>query len=87
MIRSRYKILSSLVIFMFLFTLFPAQADAQEEITVEKAINIVKSVFEVPDTYSKFSSGIRTEGESKLITLSWESADGQDGQFEARVNA
>ena len=87
MVRSRYKILSSLIIFMFMFTLFPAQADAQEEVTVEKAISIVKTVFEVPDTYSKFTSGTMSEGSKKLITLAWEDPANQDGHFEAQVNA
>lgn len=86
MFRSRYRLLSSLVIFMFLFTLFPAQVSAQEEVTVEKAINIVKSAFEVPEAYSKFSSGARTEGEKKIISLNWESPDNA-GRFEAQVDS
>ena len=85
--RSQPKILSSLVIFMFLFTLFPAQADAQEQVTVEKAIGIVKTVFDVPESYSQFSSGIRDDSGMKRITLSWEEPGDQGGHFEAQVNA
>lgn len=85
--RKQGKILSSLVVFMFLFTLFPAPADAQEGITVEKAIGIVKNVFDVPDTYSKFTSGISDEGGMKRLTLSWEEPGDLGGHFQAQVDA
>ena len=86
MFATRYKLLSSLIIFMFLFTVFPAQAIAAPDgITVEKAITIVKTAFEVPDAYSKFTSGTRSEGDKKFIYLNWESPE-NNGRFEAQVD-
>lgn len=87
MFAARYRLLCSLVIFTFLLTIFPAQVyGAGSEITVEKAIGIVKTVFEAPEAYSKFTSGAQIEGNKKLITLTWEKPE-QDGRFEALVDA
>ena len=57
------------------------------EITLEKAILIVKTNFDVPSEYTDFNSTYNTNDERQAWSLRWNGMPGQSGEFAAGVSA
>lgn len=69
----------------------PAQVDSSQPskepaITLEKAISIVKENFEIPQEYTKFSSGLNMNNQIQTWLLNWSSTDQSNGNFSAQVD-
>ena len=56
-------------------------------ISLEKAINIVKDNFDIPQEYTRFTSGINMNNQSQSWSLNWSSPDQPGGNFSAQVDA
>lgn len=57
------------------------------EITLEKAIQIVKTNFDVPSVYTDFNSSYNTYDNRQAWSLRWNGLSGSPGEFSAEVNA
>ncbi|KUO71003.1 MAG: hypothetical protein APF81_13560 [Desulfosporosinus sp. BRH_c37] len=57
------------------------------EITLEKAILIVKTNFDVPSEYTDFNSTYNTYDNRQAWSLRWNGPMGKSGEFSAEVNA
>ncbi|MHB8125254.1 MAG: YcdB/YcdC domain-containing protein [Desulfitobacteriaceae bacterium] len=57
------------------------------EITLEKAILIVKTNFDVPSEYTDFYSTYNTNDDRQAWSLRWNGPMGKPGEFSAEVNA
>ncbi len=60
---------------------------AKAEITLEKAIHIVKTNFDVPSEYTDFNSTYNTYDNRQAWSLRWNGPAGKPGEFSAEVNA
>ncbi|WP_407309272.1 YcdB/YcdC domain-containing protein [Desulfosporosinus sp. SB140] len=63
-----------------------SQTIASPEISLEKAIQIVKTNFEIPSELSNFTSNYNTSDERQAWSLHWNNP-GKPGDFSAEVNA
>lgn len=66
-----------------------AQVTAEAgQISLEKAIGIVKSLFTIPAEFVKFTSGYNSYNDRQAWVLNWTTADeGKGGSFSAQVDA
>ncbi|MDR3541575.1 MAG: S-layer homology domain-containing protein [Desulfosporosinus sp.] len=55
-------------------------------VTLEKAISTVKDNFDIPQNYTKFSSGLNMDNQRQTWSLTWSPPDQQDGNFSAQVD-
>lgn len=62
-------------------------AQADPSITLEEAITIVKTNFEVPEEYINFNTGFSTYFDRQVWSLNWSGPEGDGGYFSAEVNA
>ena len=60
---------------------------AKPEITLEEAIRIVKTNFNVPSEYTDFNSGYNNYEDREVWSLRWNGSNGKQGEFAAEVNA
>ncbi|KJR45675.1 hypothetical protein UF75_3932 [Desulfosporosinus sp. I2] len=60
---------------------------AMPEVTLEKAIEIVKTNFDVPSEYTDFSSTYNTYDDRKVWALRWNGSAERPGEFGAEVSA
>jgi len=60
---------------------------AMPEVSLEKAIQIVKTNFDVPTQYTDFSSSYNTYDGRQVWTLRWNGTAERPGEFAAEVNA
>ncbi|MCB8817074.1 YcdB/YcdC domain-containing protein [Desulfosporosinus shakirovi] len=60
---------------------------AKSQINLEKAIQIVKTNFEVPSDYTDFSSSYNTYDDRQVWALRWSGTAERAGEFAAEVNA
>lgn len=60
---------------------------AVAEVSLEKAIQIVKTNFDVPDEYTDFSSSYNTYDGRQVWSLRWNGTSDKPGEFAAEVNA
>ncbi|HWQ43555.1 MAG TPA: YcdB/YcdC domain-containing protein [Desulfosporosinus sp.] len=63
------------------------QTLAMPEITLEKAILIVRTNFDVPSEYTDFTSTYNTNDDRQVWSLHWNSTTGRQGDFSAEVSA
>lgn len=63
------------------------QTVVKAEITLEKAILIVKTNFDVPNEYTDFNSTYNTYENRQAWSLRWNAPAGKPGEFSAEVNA
>lgn len=63
------------------------QTLAMPEITLEKAILIVKTNFDVPIEYTDFNSSYNTNGDRQVWSLRWNGTAGRQGELAAEVSA
>ena len=68
-------------------TLPAIQTLATPEISLEEAIVIVKSDFDVPSEFTDFSSTYNTYDDRQAWSLHWNGSAGQQGSFTAEVSA
>ena len=92
MINNYSKPVIWVILAAFIISICPlvALAGPNVEVSLEKAINIVKTNFEVPDEYKDFNSGFSEDGSRQLWNLNWEAVQtpgGIGGSFNARVDA
>ena len=57
------------------------------QISLEQAIKIAKTGFEVPQGYTDFSSGFSTYNDRQTWSLRWSNPTGQGGDFSVQVDA
>ncbi|MDR3600538.1 MAG: peptidase M4 [Desulfosporosinus sp.] len=55
-------------------------------VTLEKAISTVKDNFNIPQEYTKFSSGLNMDNQRQSWSLNWGPPDQQGGNFSAQVD-
>ncbi|MDR3583873.1 MAG: peptidase M4 [Desulfosporosinus sp.] len=55
-------------------------------VTLEKAISTVKENFNIPQAYTKFSSGLNMDNQRQSWSLNWSPPDQQGGNFTAQVD-
>ena len=60
---------------------------AMPEVSLEKAIQIVKTNFDVPSEYADFSSNYNTNDDRQIWSLHWNGTAERPGEFSAEVNA
>lgn len=60
---------------------------APSEITLEKAILIVKNKFDIPNEYTDFNSTYNTNDDRQVWSLRWNGPVGRPGEFSAEVSA
>ena len=60
---------------------------AMPAVTLEKAIQIVKSNFDIPNEYTDFSSSYNTYDGRQVWSLRWNSTSQRPGEFASEVNA
>lgn len=65
----------------------PVGSLAVPEVSLEKAIQIVKTNFDVPDEYTDFSSSYSTSDDRQVWALRWNGTADKPGEFAAEVNA
>jgi len=63
------------------------QTLAIPEVSLEKAIQIVKTKFDVPNEYTDFSSSYNTYDDRQVWALRWNGTTERPGEFAAEVNA
>ena len=63
------------------------QTLAMPQITLEKAILIVKTYFDVPSEYTDFNSTYNTNDDQQVWSLHWNSTTGRQANFSADVSA
>ena len=99
--KNRHSILAMIVVAVLLVPMISApvalagesssspavQALAMPEITLEKAIHIVKTNFDVPIEYTDFNSTYNTHDDRRAWSLRWTGPMGNLGEFAAEVNA
>lgn len=81
--------LAVLLAAVFLLTALPLRTLAadQPQITLEKAIQIAKLNFKIPETYTEFTSRFSDSENSPTWSLSWRPKDGSGGSFSVGVSA
>jgi len=55
-------------------------------VTLEKAISTVRDNFNIPQEYTKFSSGLNMDNQRQSWSLNWSPPDQQGGNFSAQVD-
>lgn len=55
-------------------------------ISLEQAIHIIKDNFNIPQDFSKFTSGYNTYNDRQTWSLQWSAPDGNTGNFAAQVD-
>jgi hypothetical protein len=98
--KNWHSILAMIVVALLLVPVISAPALAEEgssspkvqtlampEITLEKAILIVKNNFDVPSVYTDFNSTYNTYDDRQAWSLRWNGLMGNSGEFSAEVNA
>ena len=92
MVSKRSKFVVWVVLTMFIVSLGPAiaRADTSPGTSLEQAIKIVKTNFEVPAEYKDFSSGFTNYDNRQVWNLNWNAVQepgGKGGSFNAKVDA
>lgn len=99
MLKEYRKVLAGIVAMMFFLqmTSLPvlaaennsktlSQTMVSPEITLEKAIQIVKTNFDIPNEFTNFNSNFNTSNERQAWSLHWNNTN-KPGDFSAEVNA
>lgn len=75
-----------LSIIMLLVAMLPAQVFAEGDSGLQKAIEVVKSKLNIPESFKEFNYNINSNGDRKIWYLNWHSKDYADGSLDVSID-
>ncbi|MDD2422033.1 MAG: PepSY domain-containing protein [Heliobacteriaceae bacterium] len=86
--RRYYRLAGWLLVISWLIC-FPAVAGAADtaQVSLEQAIRTVKANFTIPATYANLETSYHHNNDRQIWSLNWRSPDGNQGYFQAEVDA